>query len=538
MNTYKILYRVSWYRCLPSSIETVVVKKEYFRSSLDHFFVLDLVSVLLVFSMRNLRNNLNAYNGKRATKGLDTGSTSNRHRHEPIHDSPLPSRKKLRKSSTVTNTNAVRKYSPYEPDLMTTTPKLIRKLLSKQFTCTREAAYAYIQSIQAVSLQSLVPSSPAAVSATSKLAPSQILLLGSCCWTGSEAAEAKAMLYEIIVSFTLNVGRRGWDNLSLKDFAENAVRNFVFAVQRVVQFIWLEPIRNHQQQQQYRRPYQQHTDRCTTTNPQREQLDQQLEQEYFHTFTTLVYQIYALTHESLAFLCSTLQQSVLVPHHSHNPQQQQQRCPLSSQVFTLPAHARPVVGQDGISLLIRRLEQELDIYLGGGEVDILPSTLSSSTFSSTFLATKHNASQRRIYGVIREAIIETNINDRNNSNRTKTFLTTTTSTSVEQQEEEYVFLQIVLGRLYPMEEKEKNGSSLVPNVAASCEDTKRFLVLYQPCSNLCVLATTGRRLPSKLVDITPKLLAAVSATICGDTPGRFFHTGGNREKAVNITTGK
>jgi hypothetical protein len=346
------------------------------------------------------------------------------------------------------------------------------------------------------------------------------------------------MLYEIIVSFTLNVGRRGWDTLSLKEFAENAVRNFIFAVQRVVQSIWLEPIRNyHQQQQQQKKSYHQNIDLCTTTNPQREHLDQQLEQEYFHAFTTLVYQIYALTHESLVFLCSTLEQSVLVSHHNPQQQQQQQRCPLSSQVFTLPAFARPVVGQDGISLLIQRLEQELDIYFGEG--DILSSTLSSSTFSSTLLATKHHASQRRIHGIIREAIIETNTSSRNDSNRTQDITTTATpTTSVEQQEEEYVFLQIVLGRLYPMEEKEKDCSSLGRNVATSSEDTKKFIVLYQPCSNLCVLATAGRRPPSKLVDITPKLLAALTATICGDTPGRFFYTGGDKEKAVNITSGK
>ena len=495
--------------------------------------------------MRNIRKNFSASNGSKITESLDK-NTSISNNNRPAHDMACPSRKKRRKGSTrLNNSNTVRKYSPYEPDLMTTTPKLIRKLLCKQFSCTREAAYAYIQSIQGISLHSLqlgVPSVLPVAAATSTVVRSQILQLGSCCWTGSEATEAKAMLYEIIVSFTLNVGRRGWDTLSLKEFAENAVRNFIFAVQRVVQSIWLEPIRNYhqqqQQQQQQKTSHHRHIDRCTTTNSQQEHLDQQLEQEYFHTFTTLVYQIYALTHESLAFLCSTLEQSVLVPHHNpQQQQQQQQRCPLSSQVFTLPAYARPVVGQDGITLLIQRLEQELDIYFGEG--DILPSTLSSSTFSSTLLATKHHASQRRIYGIIREAIIETNTNSRNDSNRTQDITTIATpTTSVEQQEEEYVFLQIVLGKLYPMEEKEKNCSSLAPTVATSLDDTKKFIVLYQPCSNLCVLATTGRRPPSKLVDITPKLLAALTATICGDTPGRFFHTGGNKEKAATITSGK
>lgn len=373
---------------------------------------------------------------------------------------------------------------------MTTTPKLIQKSLLSKFPTTQEAAFAYIQSVKNITISTSPPSrflsdhGPGAV---------PTWFYTRVFWTGREGFDAKAMLYEIVVSSTLNIGRSGWEIISIKDFAENVVRNFVWAVQKVVESIWMEPL--IQCDQEYGSTYGQITDQEIVNK----------EQDIFIIFTALVYHIYALVHESLSFVCSTLEQSVLASFSASK-----QRCPLSSQVFSLPTNSRPVVGEDGISTLLQRLEREIDVYFG---IDVAASNV-----------VVNPVTQRRLYGILREAITEIdNISSGNPSSGEKKLPV-----------EKYVFLQIVIGRLCPLEEREDlSYTTLDDNVAS-----KKILILYQPCTNLCVIATTGRRPPSKLLDYIPRLLAAFTATVCGDVPGRFYHTGGSKEKAVAVTAGK
>ena len=215
--------------------------------------------------------------------------------------------------------------------------------------------------------------------------------------------------------------------------------------------------------------------------------------------------------ESLAFISSTLEQSVVFSSSGAK-----QRRPFLSEVYVLPTHARPVAGEEGIKTQIRRLEEEWAIYF---------------RYAATAATAIHGAgAQCRVYGMLRE-VIELFDDDNDAGN------TVIPSGQPVKRGEECVVLHIDIGRVHPMEEREDASYGTGSFGKESNSVGKKFSILYKPCTNLCVVGTTGRRPPSKLLEYTSRLLAALTGTVCSDTPGRYFNTGGNEDKAAVVTSG-